>query len=245
MTLLAIDTATENCSAALEVGAEGSRVIEMRLVESPRGHAGLILGMVQELLEGANLRLQDLSAIAFGRGPGSFTGVRLAASVVQGLAFGAKLPVIPISTLQAVALQALDLAPAADHVLVCNDARMHEVYTAAFRRAGAQGQGSLTAQPLTSERVMPPKDVRLPESSAAAYASTSGAGWVLAGRGFAAYAEELAEFMPAGVTVLPTLLPRAREILLLARDELRAGRTVAAEQALPVYLRDEVAKLPA
>lgn len=238
MTLLAIDTATENCSAALETDGR----IEMRLQESPRGHAGLILDMVQELLECANLRLEDLSGIAFGRGPGSFTGVRLAASVVQGLAFGVKLPVVPVSTLQAVALQALDLAPAADHVLVCNDARMHEVYTASFRCAGPDALDSLSL-----ERVMPPAQVRLPALDGETGFLAPASRWVAAGRGFAAYGDELLG-VTLGASVLPTLLPRACEILRLGRPllqaGLQAGRTFSAEGALPVYLRDEVAKLP-
>ena len=124
MKILALDTATEGCSAALWV--DGS-VLE-REVEAARGHADLILSLIDELLNESATKLAGLDAIAFGRGPGSFTGVRLAASVTQGLAFGAEVPVVPISDLRAVAQRVLTRAPdenaAPRNVLVCNDPRM-------------------------------------------------------------------------------------------------------------------------
>jgi len=216
--ILALDTATENCSAALWIDG----AVLQRELEAERGHAELILSMIDELIKESGTRLSELAAIAFGRGPGSFTGVRLAASVTQGLAFGAGVPVVPISDLRVVAQRV-----EADHVLVCNDARMQEVYWACFERA-ADG----LMQPVTPERVSKPAEVQLPM------------GWVGtgAGRGFAAYTvlqERLADQLS---NIEPTLLPRAHEVVLLAVEEVRAGRAQPPESAVPTYIRDDVAK---
>jgi tRNA threonylcarbamoyladenosine biosynthesis protein TsaB len=240
MHLLALDTSTEACSAALGVCLPGEpeRVLT-RAAEAPRGHAELILPMVESLLAEAGLSLSSLGAIAFARGPGSFTGLRLAAAVTQGLAFGAGLPVLAVSTLRASALQALQRAPSATHVLVCNDARMGEVYVAAF----ARGAGGLP-EPLGPESVCPPSSVVMP--------ATSGV-WVGAGHGFRAYPqlEQAApassrpgEARPGFTEIFADLLPQAREVLPLARAEWAAGRLLRPAEAQPVYLRDDVAKVP-
>ncbi|MGD9843175.1 MAG: tRNA (adenosine(37)-N6)-threonylcarbamoyltransferase complex dimerization subunit type 1 TsaB, partial [Steroidobacteraceae bacterium] len=128
MKLLAIDTATEQCSVALLHDGE---YLE-RCVPTPRGHTELVLPMVQELLNESGYSLQQLDAIAFGRGPGSFTGVRIAIGVAQGLAYALDLPVLPISNLAAVAQQAAAPLNVTDQVLVCMDARMAEIYTGVF-----------------------------------------------------------------------------------------------------------------
>ena len=232
MRILAIDTATENCSAAL--------LLDERLLQREqlleRGAAETILPMVEELLTEAGVRLSMLSAIAFGRGPGAFTGVRLAASVTQGLAFGAGLKVVPVSDLQALAQRVLDDAGAIDRVLVCTDARMHEVYWGCFERA-ADG----FARPWGDERVTPPKDVSLPPPWAARPGTASGrlAG---VGSGFMAY-PRLREELRVD-PLLEGLLPRAVEVARLAVREVAAGRIFSAEQALPVYLRDDVTRAP-
>jgi tRNA threonylcarbamoyladenosine biosynthesis protein TsaB len=184
--------------------------------------------MIDDLLSQARLTLSDLDAIAFGRGPGSFTGVRLAATVTQGLAFGANLGVVPISDLQAVAQRV-----ASSRVLVCNDARMSEVYWACFER-GEDGLAKLMGE----EHVGKPLDVRLPASWSTASA---------AGRGFMAYSEALRIAVPS-VAVAPgpvRLLPRATEIALLAVPEVAAGRLLPAEAATPLYLRDNVTHVAA
>jgi len=235
MNLLALDTSTEACSAALRWAGQ----ISVREVEAPRGHAELLLPMVDELLGEAGIALTALDAIAFARGPGSFTGVRLAASVVQGLAFGARLPVVPVSTLAAVALRALETARHEGldphEIWVCNDARMGEVYHAVFTvsdvaQAAAKAAGiveSVSAPTVVAER----------------WGSRSGRGLAIgAGHGFRAYPELAA--LPGLAKVYPDLLPRAREVLALAIPAVEAGLGVDPTQALPIYVRDEVAKVP-
>ena len=169
MKLLALDTATECYSAALL--ADGRLLT--REVELARGHAERILPMIQELLAEAGLTLRGLDAIAFGRGPGSFTGVRLAASVTQGLAFGADLGVVAVSDLRAVAQHAFDDDASVTRAIVCNDARMQEVYWACFER-DLDGLAAACGP----ERVGAPATVKLPPTLQGA------AGF---GRGFAAY----------------------------------------------------------
>jgi tRNA threonylcarbamoyladenosine biosynthesis protein TsaB len=243
--VLAIDTATENCSAALLI--DGS--VQSREIEMERGHAERILPMVDDLLSSAHLTLKDLDAIAFGRGPGSFTGVRLAVTVTQGLAFGASLGVVPISDLQAVAQRAFRQDATLTRVLVCNDARMSEVYWACFERGG-DGLARLEGE----ERVSKPSEVKLPSTWSTA---------VAVGRGFIAYADPLRTAVPTAVPLeLPQstlldvapdvtsratsegllhLLPHAIDIALLAAPDVVAGRLVAPETATPIYLRDNVA----
>jgi tRNA threonylcarbamoyladenosine biosynthesis protein TsaB len=244
--VLAIDTATENCSAALLI--DGS--VQSREIEMERGHAERILPMVDAVLAQAGITLRDLDAIAFGRGPGSFTGVRLAVTVTQGLAFGANLGVVPISDLRAVAQGAFRADATLTHALVCNDARMNEVYWACFERGG-DGLARLEGE----ERVSKPSDVKLPE------------GWSTAtavGRGFIAYADALRAAVPSVAPLTPAtnalsfsaaqedgapaasvsllhFLPHAIDIALLAAPEVAAGRLLTAEAATPIYLRDNVA----
>ena len=227
MRILAIDTATENCSAALFIDAS----VQSREIEMERGHAERILPMIDDLLAEAGITLHDLDAIAFGRGPGSFTGVRLAVTVTQGLAFGANLSVVPVSDLRAVAQRALRLDPTLTRVLVCNDARMNEVYWACFERGG-DGLARLEGE----ERVSKPSEVKLP------------AGWSTAtpvGRGFIAYADALRDAVPtdnaaATTESLVRLLPHATDIALLAAPDVTAGRLIPPEAATPIYLRDNV-----
>lgn len=236
MKVLAIDTATENCSAALLIdGSLRSREIEME-----RGHAERILPMIDDLLSEAGIALHDLDAVAFGRGPGSFTGVRLAVTVTQGLAFGASLGVVPVSDLRAVAQRALDTVPTLTRVLVCNDARMSEVYWGCFERGG-DGLVRLEGE----EQVNKPGEVKLPQTWSTATA---------VGRGFIAYADALRAAVPgvivpssdadAGAVALIHLLPHATQIALLSLPEVAAGHLIPAEAATPIYLRDNVVHVP-
>ena len=233
--LLAIETSTEACSVALSVQG----VHYLRWQEAPRGHAELVLPMVDAVLQEAHTALKDLDAIILDRGPGSFTGVRLAASVVQGLAFGAQKPVVLVSCLQVVALQALQQYPTATHVLVCNDARMQEVYTCAYARANVVGNNAmLTPVALMLEQVCSPESVCLP----ALQSSSAVPVWVGAGRGFSAYAAGLAPIRESLVEVFEQMLPSATEVLILGEWQVRAGVRLPAHAAQPIYVRNNVAK---
>jgi len=221
MKILALDTATEACSVALSYGT--ARI--ERYEELVRGHAEKLLPMIDELLTEAGITLRSLDAIAFGRGPGAFTGVRLAASVAQGLAFGAGVGVVPVSDLAAVAQYAATLPRNGwARVLAVNDARMREVYWGEFKLGDI-------AEAAGVEHVSAGSDVMLPVSDQP---------WVAVGRGLRA-APELAErCRVAGATVYPDVLPRAGEILTLAQPVAAAGQLLPAERALPVYVRDKV-----
>lgn len=214
--LLAIDTATEQCSVAL---TDGAQCIE-RCVQTPRGHADLVLPMVQEVMAEAGLSFAQLNAIAFGRGPGAFTGVRIAIGVAQGLAFASGLPLLPVSDLAAVAQQAV--VPVGAGILVCMDARMGEVYTGLFVR---EVDGLMQAHGI--ERVCRPEQVDVLDELA-----------VGLGTGFRAYPVLRERY--AGLTLIDDALPRASHIARLAVRDWDAGLAVSAELAAPVYLRDQV-----
>jgi len=222
MKILAIETATEACSAALLIDNE---VIE-RFKVAPREHGDLILPMVDELLHEAGIPLTQLDALAFGRGPGSFTGVRMATGVVQGLAFSADLPVAAVSTLSAVAQQVV--AEAGDKTIYCAlDARMGEVYWCEYKVLN----GCLQA--VSDEKVIAPNRLQVEPVTAA----------IGIGHGWDTYGEELSQIVQAGqLDLLPAALPRAREVVQLACNMVENGQLVSAENALPVYLRDNVAK---
>ncbi len=225
MKILAIETATDACSAALSI--EGEVQEDFRL--APREHAALLLPMVDSLLAAAGLSMTRLDAVAFGRGPGSFTGLRIAAGMAQGLAFGAGLPVVPVSTLAALAQGTLR-EHGAQQVLVALDARMQEVYWAVY-----QARGELVVLQ-GDETVCAPAAVPLP----------AGGDWTGAGSGWSSYEAELMS-VAAAVTVraVPEQRPHARDIAALAAPHVASGDTLAPEQALPVYLRDKVASKPA
>ena len=225
MKILAIDTATEACSVSLGIG---DRCID-RYLELDRGHAEQLLPMIDTVLAEGGIGLSALDAIAFGRGPGGFTGVRLAASVAQGLAFGADVGVVPVSDLAAVAQHVIQMSPGARRILVVNDARMREVYWARFDvESGPVLRGE--------ERVSAAADVLLPDSTSPA------AEWAAAGRGLAVWPELAERCRAAGAKVHAGLLPRASEVLALARPVVAAGKMLPAEAALPVYVRDRVAE---
>ena len=220
MKILALDTAANACSVALQAG---DRVIE-RIETTPRKHAATLLPMAEECLAEAGLALGDLDAVAFGRGPGSFTGLRIAASVAQGIAFGAGLPVVPVSNLAAAAVAA-HRKHGWRQVLVAFDARMHELYAAAYRLDAAG-----LPEAVREEALLPPDTLALPGHEGV---------WPGAGSGFGAWPELGVSLGLAGCD--PEVEPLARDLLSIAVDAVAAGRTVTAAEALPVYLRDKVA----
>lgn len=223
MRVLALDTSTECCSVALLLDGE----VRLRAEITERSHAELVLPMVDALLTEAGLALEDLDGIAFGRGPGAFTGLRIAAGVVQGLAFGAGLEVAPVSSLAAVAVQ-VEAAPG-EAVLVCNDARMGEVYWGVFRR---DADGLVSA--LAPESVSAPAFVG--ESAPAASHA--------AGNALIRHPALAARLAAQGLQLHEGLLPRADAIARLGARVLAAGQGLPADQALPVYVRDDVARPP-
>lgn len=217
-TILALDTSTEACSAALLHDGE----ICERFEALPRGHAGRILEMLQEVLDEAGAGMSTVDAITFCRGPGSFTGVRIACSVVQGIAFGLDLPVLPVSTLATLAQGALR-EHSAGHVVAAIDARMDQVYIGEYQAV----DGLMLL--LGEERVAAPTSLQ----------SVSVPLWHGVGTGWAAYGEALRESLGSPQAAIDAL-PRASDCLPLALAAYKRGEAVSAEQALPVYLRDQV-----
>jgi tRNA threonylcarbamoyladenosine biosynthesis protein TsaB len=221
MKLLAIETSTESCSVALL--NQGEVVEEYQT--APRQHAELTLGMVERLLSGAGLAVGQLDAVAFGRGPGSFTGLRIGCGVVQGIAFAADLPVVPVSTLAAMAQGAVRQWQR-EKIVPAIDARMEEVYAAAYQ-VDEDGLVRL----VTEECVCRPEQLTPLE----------GAGWFGVGSGWQSYGEVLAAALGDALEGWEAdFYPHARDVALLAAAAYEKGLTVPAEQALPVYLRDQV-----
>lgn len=220
MNLLAIETATETISVALATNGE---VLE-RYRHAPRQHAELLLPWVEQLLAEAGVSFTSLDAIAFSRGPGSFTSLRIGIGVVQGLAWASDRPVIPVSSLAATAQTAID--DGVNSALVALDARMNEVFTGTFE---ANSNGIMI--PVGDEKVCSPGDVQLPAGS-----ETYGIGI-----GFERYSA-LGKLSAQLAGVRPDIWPKASSVLKLAQAWLHTHEALPAEQAQPVYLRDNVAK---
>ena len=227
LSLLAFDTATEQMSVGLQVGAR------QFVLDAPGGAqaSATLLPAIMNLLAQAGIGLADLDAVAYGRGPGAFTGLRAACAVAQGLAFGAAKPVLPIDTLAAVAEAARrDAAPEADalDVWVAMDARMNEVYAARYR--WAQARWSVRVAPMLIG----------PQALAALWQADPPQ--LVAGHALTAHADWL---RPGAAHVQPRALPDARALLAVAERLWHAGAAVDAAQALPLYLRDKVAQTSA
>lgn len=239
--LLALETATEHCSAAIWQRDDGGRIrVLARRQHAPRQQTELILPMVDELLAEFGLVLTQFNAVAYSCGPGAFTGVRIAAAVAQGLALGADLPVVPVSSLQTLAQTAHRLL-GAHAVLAAFDARMQEIYAGAYVL-----DDHALMQPITSEVAGAPASLppALAEAWRAQVSRWPDAIRVGAGSGWATYGDTLSESVPVQQAG-PDLAPDAEDVAVLAAAAWQAGRAVAPELALPVYLRDDVwKKLP-
>ncbi len=215
--ILAFDTSSEYCSIALWMDGE----ILSRRVFAGQRHSELLLPMLQELLARAGLMLVQLDGIAFGAGPGSFTGLRIACGVAQGLAFGSNLPVIGISTLEALALQA-----SKNSVITAIDARMGEIYHAAYVKSADDWL------PVSKPTLCLPRRAPL----------VSGDNWIGCGSGFGIYGEDLRSHYGSCITHIESgLKPRAREIAQLAKQGFAKGLAVEPVDAAPIYIRNKVA----
>jgi tRNA threonylcarbamoyladenosine biosynthesis protein TsaB len=221
MKLLAFDTSTESLSIAVGWQRDGHMAVWQHTAAGGPLASSQLIPQIQALLAQAGLSLADLDAIAFGAGPGSFTGLRTACAVAQGLAFGVKLPLLPVDTLMAVAEEARHTT-GAQQVHAVLDARMGEVYAAAYQYDPA------------SMRWQRQADIAL----LAPEALVVQAGWAVAGNAWAACGERIAASPAQRMDALPT----ATALLRLASGLLTDGLAVAPDQALPLYIRDKVAK---
>ncbi|MBA4501429.1 tRNA (adenosine(37)-N6)-threonylcarbamoyltransferase complex dimerization subunit type 1 TsaB [Marinobacterium marinum] len=220
--ILALDTSTDACSAALLLNG---RMLQRFTIE-PRRHTHLLLPMVEALLAEADIALNTLDAIAFGRGPGSFAGIRIATGAAQGLALAADVPVVPVSTLEAMAFAA-DVAEGSC-LLTALDARMDEVYWSAWRREGDR------VEALLEEQVSAPAAVVLPDACSAEGFTALGSGW--------RYREHMSDQLTGRIlTCMTDVYPQAEAMARLAVTAVERGEAMAPDDAQPVYLRDQVA----
>lgn len=224
-TLLALDTATEACSVALHFHGKITSLNEV----SPRTHTQRILPMVDELLKQAEIKINDVDFLVFGRGPGSFTGVRVGVSVAQGLAMGANLPVVAVSNLKAMAEEAYQTL-GASKVVALIDARMNEVYFAQFEKNGEEWNEVVEEQVCSPEKAI--AQIHLSDNV------------FVVGTGWAAYSQFSEQNLPLVVSEIT--LPSAQYMFSLAEVEIKKGNTQSALAIEPVYLRNEVTweKLP-
>ncbi len=221
MNLLAIDTCTDFCSVAASRG----EALFSRHLPAGRRQAEMILGMVNEVLAEARIEFAQIQGIAYGAGPGSFTGLRIAAGVTQGFALARGIGVIGVNSLLALSEEA-GKDGAGGQMIACLDAHMGEVYHAAYRRAGA-GWEEVSAPGLYRPEAVP---------------LVPGENWIGCGDGFAAYRELLAARLGESVSAIrPEAAPTARAVLKLAVPRFAAGEAKDAATAVPVYLRDKVA----
>ena len=226
MNLLALDTSSNACSVALQVGED----IEVAHVVKPREHTAILIPMIEALLRDARMELADLDAIVLGNGPGSFIGMRIAASVAQGMAFGAGLKIVPVSSLAAIAAGTFAAHEGA-RVLVAQDAHMNEVYLASFAR---DEEGLPVAE----------GEVRLHKVTERLGNSIDGGDILAAGAGWQRYPELLEMNEQARKGLVDMLYPNARYLLGLGRRDWHAGGAISPHEVVPEYVRMQVAAKP-
>ena len=227
MKLLAIDTSSDACSVAVQVGED---IFEKHVIE-PREHTKILVPMIEKLLQDAGVALSSLDAVILGNGPGSFIGMRIGASVAQGICHGAGLQIVPVSSLAAIAAQAI-AEHGAEKILVAQDARMHEVYLGRFH-ADAERLPAADDEEVIC-RIGP---LTVPDDTYVAV----GAGWLK-------YPELLAQnsnLFAATAEIADLIYPRARHLLQLGARSKLAGRAVPPGALVPAYIRSKVAEIPA
>ena len=225
MKLLAIETSETACSAAVWVDGSVAEVFDL----VPRRHSELLLPMIEQVLADASVSKRELDAIGFGRGPGSFTGVRIATGVAQGLGYALDCPLVPVSTLAGIA-QGVSARSGSERIAVALDARMQEVYWGCYQIDSESGVAILSGE----ERCCAPGDVQL-----------DGEGWTACGSGWESYSEILLDKLGDSiVTIDAEPHCHAQDIAIIAADAFRRGEGVEASSATPLYLRNQVASLP-
>jgi tRNA threonylcarbamoyladenosine biosynthesis protein TsaB len=223
MRILAIDASTEACSAALWRDGQVDCLFEV----APQQHTKIILPMIQELLQRNSLRVQDCSAIAFAQGPGSFTGLRIAAGVAQGLALAHNIPLISISTLASLALAGRSRYTQINYFVTALDARMDEVYFALYAFNDEEGMVAIIPDSLASPK----------EASRLLNQHLVGRQWIGVGSGLTLLQDQIE---PPAINLLPDYYPSAQEIALLACASYTSGAFIPMDQAMPKYLRHHV-----
>ncbi len=220
--ILGIETATDACSVAIHTQSQEFN----HFVIEPQAHAKLLLGMVDQICIQAGIALKDIDAFAFGSGPGSFTGVRIAASVIQGLAFGVNKPIIAVSSLQALAQQAFNVHTT-EYIIALLDARMQEIYCGSYK-SNVNG----LVKPISENMLKNPAE----------FTAKVAAPCVAVGTGVAVYSEIIQQRNPDLIIDTTILHPRAQEIVQLAADLYVHGEVLQPHEAIPTYIRNDVAK---
>ena len=226
MNLLALDTSSLSCSVALQLGSN----ISERYEEKAREHTRLLLPMISSLMKDAEIGFDELDAIVLGNGPGSFIGMRIAASVAQGLAFASGKKIVPVSSLAAIACQVFADSVDAEEVIVCQDAHMSEVYSGRFARGDDDLPIAMGKEVLHGQTVMPELD-----DNPAAVRLAAGYGWTRYPDLFAANQEKFTRFTDV-------LHPVARFLLPIGAAGVADGAAIEPEELMPAYLRNKVAE---